>query len=220
MELFPLLLRTVSKTQSTRMWTPTTSAVPIRSKRAPETVWPDPAIQTGTQGPRGEHGGPGPLTEPASQIRPGTTGRGRPQHLARGFTCPTRVPLPVTRGRLTTLTLEASLAKGLPPPPSVPRLQALARQRTGEQAPGDSRCAEAPGWSGRPPSQTFCCPGMPGQGWVGGSTLTWTSRSRENSRVNSFCISCDDTAWGPGRSRRRGRRASDPGCFLASCSTL
>ena len=132
------------------MWTPTTSTVPIRSKRAPETVQPDPLFR---RGPKAHVGASGPKVMRqgrASQIRPGTTGRGRPQHLARVLPARHGVPLPVPRGRLTTLIPEASLCRGSPTSPSVPRLQALARQRTGEQAPGDSRCAEAPGRSGRP----------------------------------------------------------------------
>lgn len=219
MELFPLLLRTVSKTQSTKCGHQPLQQSPSEAKgllrQSSLTRYSD-----GDPRPTWEHGGPEVIRQGrASQIRPGTTGRGRPQHLARVLPAQHRVPLPVPRGRLTTLTLEASLCQGSPTSPSVPRLQALARQRTGEQAPGDSRCAEAPGWSGRPTFTNILLPWDAGPGWVGEQYTDMDFRSRENSRVNSFCISCLMTCGAQAGQGVRGR-ASDPGCFLASCSTL
>lgn len=175
MELFPLLLRTVSKTQSTKCGHQPLQQSPSEAKgllrQSSLTRYSD-----GDPRPTWEHGRPEVIRQGrASQIRPGATGRGRPQHLARVLPAQHRVPLPVPRGRLTTLTLEASLCQGSPTSPSVPRLQALAGQRTGERAPGDSRCAEPQAGRAGPPSQTFCCPGMPGQGGWACSTLTWTS---------------------------------------------
>lgn len=129
----------------------------------------------------------------------------------------TWAPFPVPRGRLTTLILESSLCRGSPTSPSVPRLQALARQRTGEQAPGDSRSAEAPGRSGRPTFTNILLPWATRPGRVGVQYTDMDFRSRENSRVNSFCISCLMTCGARAGQGLRGR-VRDSGCFLTSCS--
>lgn len=136
-----------------------------------------------------------------------------------GFTCPTPRPPPSSPWQA-----DHPHSGSIPLPrvshlPQCPTAAGSGWSEDWRAGPRGLQVCRAPGRSGRPTFTNILLPWDAGPGRVGVQYTDMDFRSRENSRVNSFCISCLMTCGAQAGQGVRGR-ASDPGCFLASCSTL